>query len=150
MIEVDTKGLPELIQKMEAYPEKLNAGMSEAMQATLLVMWENVPPYPMQPPGSTYVRKGSAGLGGSLGSDTGGGRAGGQPSIFETRSIGGGFEGHFGSNKDYAPYVIDDKLQALHMGHWWTLGKVAQRAEAKIKRVWELLAEAMRKFMENR
>src|SRR5689334_22027280 len=105
-------GLTELIARMQAYPEKLAQAMRTTMDASLLVLWESVPPYPPQPDNSAYERTGT--LGRTLGSGSGGGAGSTEPEIYEVKAVGsaGGYEGHFGTNLDYAPYVIGDDTQA--------------------------------------
>jgi len=144
-VQVISPELPELVKKMEQYPDKLNQGMNTAMQATLLVMTESIPAYPPPPDTSDYRRTGT--LGRTLGSSAAGGK-GGQAEIYSVQQIGASFEGHFGTNLEYAPYVIGDADQARHMAHWWTLSKVAADANEKITRVWQALADAMKKFIE--
>src|SRR3972149_3265026 len=105
---IEVRGLKELIARMKAYPQKLNAALGITMDAAMLTLWENVPPYPPEPEASTYDRTGTLGRGEA------GGKSGGQPDIYEVREMGGGFEGHFGTNLEYAPYVIGDDTQAKH------------------------------------
>ena len=145
-IEIQAPALEKVYERMQKYPEKLDAGMREAMGATLLVMWENVPPYPPEPETSDYTRTGT--LGRTLGAGVTGGKAGGKPEIYETKSIGGGVEGRFGTRLNYAPYVIGDGTQAKHMAHWWTLSVAVEKAQDKITRVWNALGRAMAKWME--
>ena len=147
-ISLREKGIDELIKRMDKYPEKVHALMDVAMRATLLTTHENVMPYPAAKPDSTYRRTGT--LGRTLGSDTLGGVVG-APEIFEVRSMGSNFEGHFGTNLEYAPYVIGDTTQAkIHQGRWWTLSKVVEKAMPKIERIWKQLAETMAKYLEGK
>src|SRR5512145_1411516 len=108
-VSVEVEGLSELIGRMDAYPKQIQDGMSEAMQDTLLVVNENVPSYAEKPATSSYDRTGT--LGRTLGSSIEGGKRG-SPDIYEVRALGSGVEGRFGTNLDYAPYVIGDKEQA--------------------------------------
>ena len=143
---VEIRGLKELQARMQSYPRKLNEAIRTTMQAGLLVLWENVPPYPPQPQDSTYVRTGT--LGRTLGASIDGGRAGGKPDIYEVREMGGNFEGHFGSSLDYAPYVIGDDTQASQNSHWWKISDIAARAQEKIDKLFEKLADKLAKFLE--
>src|SRR3990167_2236690 len=104
---IEVKGLNELIGQMDKYPQELRAVMYVGVEASLLVLNESVPPYPDRE--SDYDRTGT--LGRTLGSSEGGGTAG-QASIHEIRPLGSGFEGRFGTNLGYAPYVIGDDEQA--------------------------------------
>lgn len=148
---ITAKGLEEIISRMQAYPAQLSASAKVAMDATLLVLWENVPPYPSQKGANpTYERTGT--LGRSLGSSEGGGKAGGEPDIFEVKALGsaGGYEGRFGTNLEYAEYVIGDETQAAHMGYWWQMKDISARAQAKIDRIWGMLGEKMKSFLESK
>jgi hypothetical protein len=146
-VEVTSPDLDKLIARLDAYPGKLDEGMKTAMGTTLLVMTESIPGYPPEPATSTYDRTGT--LGKTLGSSMEGGKSG-EPDVYEVKALGTVFEGHFGSNLEYAPYVVGDDTQAAHMKHWWTLSKVAEKALDKITRVWQALADAMVKFVEGR
>ena len=145
----EVKGLRELIASMTAYPAELVKTMSVGMSASLNIFWENVPPYPPARPESTYDRTGT--LGKSLGSDQQGG-ATGQPSVYRIHQLGGGnFEGTFGTNLDYAPYVIGDTTQAeVHKGVWWQMQNVAARSTEKITRLWNDIGEKLAKFLDTK
>jgi hypothetical protein len=143
----EVKGLDELIARMSAYPVEYVKTMATGMSASLNVYWENVPPYPQPPPESKYRRTGL--LGKSLGSDISGG-ANGNPSVFKIQQLGGGaFEGTFGTNLDYAPYVIGDTAQAeIHKGRWYVIGEVATKANEKVMKVWQMVADKLAAFLE--
>jgi hypothetical protein len=145
---METRGLQEIIQRMQKYPEKLKEGLTAALDAALLILWENVPPYPPPPEGSTYRRTGT--LGKTLGTSDGGGQSG-KPDIYTVKPLGSAnFEAHFGTNLDYAPYVIGDKTQAwMHKGRWWIMRDVATAAKTKITNVFRMLGETMKKWLEN-
>ena len=149
---ITVKGLDELLAKMRAFPDKLNAAIKSKMDDALLVLWENVPAYPPYPDplgkGSSYIRKGT--LGRTLGSSEGGGKGGAYPDIYEVHPLGSasGYEGRFGTNLDYAPYVIDPVLQSKRLGYWWTMTTIAEKAHDKIVAVFQGLADELRKFLE--
>jgi hypothetical protein len=145
---IEIRGLDELMQRMRQFPQKLNASIKTTMQAALLTLWENVPPYPPPPDDSTYVRTGT--LGRTLGSAEGGGKGSGQPDVYEVRELGAAWEGRFGTNLEYAPYVIGDDTQAKHMGHWWKISVIKERAEEKINRLFEILGEKLAEFLEGK
>ena len=145
---IEIRGLDELIRRMQQFPERLEASMRETMQAALLTLWENVPPYPAPPAGSSYDRTGT--LGRTLGSSEGGGTGGGQPDVYEVREMGSGFEGQFGTNLDYAPYVIGDDMQSRHMGHWWKISVIKDRAQAKIEGLFSTMGEKIAEFLEGK
>lgn len=147
---VTTEGLQETLEKMAAYPDELNAAVNLTMEASLLTLWENVPAYP-SPKGSnpTYERTGT--LGRTLGSSEEGGK-GGEPDIYVIQALGGpgAYEGRFGTNLEYAPYVIGDEDQAAHMGYWWQMKDIGERAADKIERLWLSLGEKMKQFLESK
>jgi hypothetical protein len=144
---IEVRGLTELIERMRAYPRELQEGVEVTMDAAMLTLHENVPPYPPPPDTSTYDRTGT--LGRTLGSSESGGKAG-TPDVYEVREMGSAWEGHFGTNLEYAPYVIGDDTQAGHMGHWWTMKVVAERATDKINRMFETLAKKLASFLEGK
>jgi len=143
---IEVRGLDEIIQRMEKYPTELKEGMEATMDASLLVLWESVPAYPQRPQDSSYRRTGT--LGRTLGSSINGGRIGSEPEIYTVQQLGSGYEGRFGTNLEYAPYVIGDGTQSRYHYMWWTMSTIAQRATAKITRLWNKLGEKMVAFLE--
>lgn len=143
---IEVRGLDEVMSRMEKYPDQLRQVQQVGVDATMLTLNESVPSYPPQPgSGSAYDRTGT--LGRSLGSGEGGGAAG-QADIFEVHALGDGFEGRFGTALDYAPNVIGDEDQAAHMGYWWQMKDVAERAAGKIERIWQDIGEKLAAFLE--
>ena len=144
---IETKGLDELIERMKMFPSKLKQIAEIGMQATLLVLWENVPPYPRPPEDSSYRRTGT--LGRTLGSSETGGKAGSAPQTYQVRKMGSGLvEGRFGTNLGYAPYVIGDDTQAwMHKGRWWQMKNILAAAQDKINKVWNGIAQKMADFL---
>jgi hypothetical protein len=145
---IEIRGLDELLARMRQFPKKLDASMRVTMQAALLALWENVPAYPPPPDDSTYVRTGT--MGRTLGSGEGGGKSGGQPDIYEVRELGSGYEGHFGTNLDYAPHVIGEETQAKHMGHWWKISVIKEKAQEKIQGLFKTMGDKMAEFLEGK
>lgn len=147
---IETHGLTELIARMQAYPDVLKRKVGVAMNAVLLKLWENVPAYPPAPDNSSYTRTGE--LGRSLGSGEGGGVGADHPAIYEVREMGAaGYEAHFGTNLNYAGYVISDEEQAwMHQGRWWIMKTVLARATDGINNVFKMLSAALAKFLEGR
>ena len=143
---IEVNGLSEVITRMQAYPDRLKAVLTATMDAAMLVLWESVPPYPAPPANSSYDRTGT--LGRSLGSSEGGGTGGGHPSIYEIKELGSGYEGHFGTNLDYAPYVIGDDDQSAFMYHWWQMKDVAAAASDKINRIFADMGSQLKSFLE--
>ena len=145
---IEVTGLDELIARMKKYPLELTKGMAATMAASLIVLWENVPPYPSPPQDSKYDRTGT--LGRSLGSSTEGGAGGGEPSVYTIRKLGEGYEGKFGTNLDYAPYVIGDGTQSGKNSHWWTMRAIADKAGEKVNKLWQALGDKMAAFLEGK
>jgi len=143
---LETRGLDEWIAQLKELPDKLKEISKLGMEASLLALWENVPSYPEPPADSTYRRTGT--LGRTLGSSEAGGKASGEPDIYEVRELGGGIhEGRFGTSLDYAPYVIGEE-QSRHMAHWWKLTSVVNRAAKKITDIWNGLMESVAEWLE--
>lgn len=145
---IEIRGLEEITRRMRDYPQKLSAAIKTTLGAALLALWENVPPYPPPPENSTYVRTGT--LGRTLGSSEGGGKSG-QPDIYEVKPLGGGeWEAHFGTNLEYAPYVIGDDTQARHMQHWWKISVIKERAAEKINRLFGVMADKLAAWLDGK
>ena len=115
--------------------------MQNTMSDSLLVLHENVPPYPLKPPESDYRR--TMTLAGSLGTSPAGGRAG-KPTVYSVSGSGSDVEGRFGTDLSYAKYVIDPQRQAYmhrpgYKGRpgWWTMDTIKERANKKIQRIWQ-------------
>lgn len=141
MAEIVIQGLDELLARLQTTPMKVRRIMSTSMQATLLKLWESVPSYPPPPANTDYVRTGT--LGRTLG-------AGGTPAIYEVKEFGDYVEGDFGTNLEYAPYVVGDydTQQASHMRHWWTLPQdVLNRAMDGIEAIWSAVAEEIADYI---
>ena len=145
MIRIEVEGLTELRQRFADFPRKFTAGMRKALEASLLVLWENVPPYPSRQ--SDYRRTGT--LGRTLGVGESGGREG-KPDIYQVIKLGGDMDaGEFGTRLDYARYVIGDGEQAwFHQPYWWTMSDIAEGAEDKIIQVFDQLAEALAAWLD--
>lgn len=145
---IEIKGLNELLRQMTKYPMQLVKVVSVTMSASLNTLWEKVPAYPPQEPDATYRRTGT--LGKSLGSSMSGGAVG-DPSVYRIRQLGegeGNFEGTFGSNLDYAPFVIGEQQAGMHSSNWWNIITIAQRAADKIERLWQKAGDLLAEFLE--
>jgi hypothetical protein len=148
---LEVRGLEELQKQFTAYPLAYNKVMAVATATGLLVLLENVPPYPPKPEGSRYDRKGT--LGRSLGAgELTGGRMGGTPDIFKVRRIGIGHEGKMGSNLKYAADVIGSRGQqkAPFTAYWWRLEQVIGPSFGKILRIYQKAADKLAAFLEGK
>jgi hypothetical protein len=147
MTNIEVRGLDEIMQRMRAFPRKLESAVRTTMDAALLTLWEKVPPYPDKPSPDSYDRTGT--LGRTLGSGMSGGIMGSKPDIYDVKKLGQSFEARFGTTKDYAPYVIGDDDQAwMHRGRWWTMKVIADRARDKVLRLFDLMGEKLAAFLE--
>lgn len=173
MTEITVTGLDELRRKFHQFPDVFRRALVQTMVATLEAIWGSVPSYP---PVATMlkVKRGSklhsAGsrrvtgqrgmywassyrrtyqLGRSLGVDEKGGKIS-PPDVYTVKEYqaSGMMEAEFGTNLEYAPYVIGDYTQAwVHRGRWWTMRKVADRAVPKIRKIFQnMLDELARHF----
>jgi len=145
---VEIRGLDEFIALMRQFPRKLSQISEIGMRATLLALWENVPPYPPPPTDSTYRRTGT--LGRTLGSSETGGTSAGQPDIYQVKKLGSGMvEGRFGTKLDYAPHVIGEDPAWMHY-RWWKLTAIIPKAQDKINKIWQGIAQKMADFLNSK
>lgn len=140
---LEVTGLRELSQRFRDFPQEFSQSVRATMEATLYALWGAVPAYPPKPQTSDYIRTGT--LGRSLGSSEAGGISGGTPEIYEVSQGTTYTAGEFGTNLEYAPYVIgDDEQQWYHAAHgWWTISSVARLAEERILQLWQQTAEQL-------
>lgn len=142
-IELDLTGLDKLMLKYKDAPKKLKSNMKKAMHASVDVLWENVPSYPPKPADTVYRRTGT--LGRTLGSSQAGGKSGTSPTVYSYTAT----EGKFGTNLNYARFVIDPEQQAYmhrpgYKGRqgWWTMDTIKKKALDKIKQIWDDLIKS--------
>jgi hypothetical protein len=145
---IEIKGLEEITQRMQRFPNEFSKVADVTMDASLLTLWENVPPYPAPPPDSSYDRTGTHGR--KLGSDVGGGKSGGTPSIYTKKKLSSGFEGRFGTNLEYSQYVIGDTTQAWMHYRWYRMKDIANAARGKIISLWNIASEKMARFLDGK
>lgn len=140
---------PDLLQRLNNYPRQTDAVMTKTTEAALLTIQEHVPSYPPELPNQRYRRTGMTGR--SLGVGQSGGVVG-PPDIKTVKKVGAtGYEGTFGTRLSYAAEVIGDGTQKpIHRGRWWTMKTVAQRATAKVIRVYEIASTELVKFLEGK
>jgi len=142
-LQIESRGLDEIIARMNHFPGKLKEGSNIGMNASLLVLWENVPPYPDVP---NPVRQGT--LGRTLGSSETGGKSAGSPDIYTVKALGTtGMEGRFGTKLDYAPHVIGENQAWMHY-RWWKLSDIIPKAQGKIVKIWEGIAKLLADFLD--
>lgn len=147
-ITIEVIGLKELQRRMRQFPQEYNKAVKKTLSWSLHKLWSNVPAYPPEPEGSTYDRQGI--LGKSLGSGEGGGRVQGEPEIFQMFEQGGNIDGaEFGTRLGYAPYVIGER-QAGHMGHWWTMKRLAKKTKPQIIKAFKVMAKTLARFLEGK
>ncbi len=150
-ITIEIIGIKAIRNRLRQFPQVYNHHIKQTLSWSVHKLWENVPPYPPKPQGSKYIRKGSAGLGGSLGSGISGGKQGEkQPTIFRIVKQGERFyNAEFGTNKEYAPFVIGER-QAGHMGHWWTIKKIARKSKPDILKAFKAMAKELARFLDGK
>ena len=147
--EVRIEGLEPLRRRFAQFPRVYRREVRATLNASLGVLWENVPEYPPQPQGSTYNRTGM--LGRSLGSGMGGGRSGRQPDIYQVRRQGPNMDaGEFGTRLEYAPFVIGDQSQQPQNSHWWTITDIAKNSQQKILKLFREMAQDLARFLEGK
>ena len=138
----EIRGMDELLAKMRQFPQKLRQMERVGMNASLLVLKENVPPYPSPPVDSTYRRTGT--LGRTLGASSA------KPDIYTVKGLGTNHvEGRFGTRLSYAPYIIGDQ-QARQNRHWWKLDSILPKAQEKIVKIWDGIMQQMAKFLDSK
>ena len=141
MITIKVEGLEPLRQRFGQYPQKFNQVIDKTLEASLLTIHENVPPYPVYP--SSYRRTGTLGRSIGVGNT--------RPDIYEKKVGSGMFEATFGSRLNYAPFVIGETTQAKHMGHWWTLdGTVYRKAAPKIERLFKIAVDRLAAWLDGK
>lgn len=134
---------PDLIRRMERYPDELHKEMERTMQQSLAHVQSSVPGYPPARPSSSYRRTGT--LGRSIG-------LGGKAEIYEVKRIGQGYEARLGTRLHYAPSVIgpNDQLPFFQARGWWTLRTALDKAKPGIERLFEGMSRRMVEFLEGR
>jgi len=137
-IHLEVEGDKQLVAKFGRATEKLHNIMEKFVIAGLHVFWENVPPYPARE--SSYIRTGL--LGKSFGISQEGGKSG-SPDVMEIeRNDPEIIVGAFGSNLEYAPYVVGDNTQAeIHRGIWWLVSDIIKGAKDKINSLFKTTVE---------
>ena len=146
---IEIEGLDEIRSRFANFPRTFRRIVKETMQASLLKIWQNIPPYPPTLPNQRYIRTGT--LGRSLGSGEGGGRQQGKPDIYEVTQNSRYTSGSFGTRLGYAPEVIGERQRPIHQGRWYTLkGSVLKAVLPKIEKLWQSAADRMAKWLDGR
>lgn len=144
---------PDLIQRMAKYPDKLAKETRGTLEKANYHVWASVPPYPAKPPNSTYDRKGSGGLGGSLGSSEKGGKGSKTPHVFKVKRLGAAkYEARFGTRMEYAPQVIGahTQLPLFKRIGWYTLATIAKKAEKGVHKLFDAMSQRLVKFLDGK
>ena len=143
------EGLEEIQERMRAFPQKYKKALSTTLDASLLKIWELVPPYPSKPADAKHDRTGQ--LGQSLGSSESGGRAGNKPTIYRKKVQGlSKFDmAEFGTNKEYAPFVLGED-RAEHMDHWWKMSSLADKARKPVLGLFQKMAEVLARWLDGK
>jgi len=137
---IQVEGLDDIIHKMSAFPRTLDKELRDTMKASLYTMEGAVPDYPRQKnPDTKYVRTNT--LDHSL-------TVGGPMNIAKTEKLGGMQQARFGTNLEYAPYVISDTMQAeQHRGWWWTVNTIIEKAIPKLNQLFNAMKERLVAFL---
>ena len=154
MKQIEVHGLEELQMRMQQFPLEYTKTMAKTTVTAMLVLQEQLGKpqfrYPPKPTGSSYDRTGT--LGRSIGITESGARIG-TPSIWKVRRVGGyNFQGHFGTNLNYAPRVIGSRGQQSEFfaQYWWRLEQIIGPSYRKIVQVYEAAAAWMARVLEGR
>jgi len=138
------EGLDEIRERMKRFPDKYRTVMHKTMDRVLLHIAESVPEYPPPPPDSDYRR--TEQLGRSLGAGSG------KADIYEVKEMGEGMAAEFGTNLEYAHYVIGDydtEQAWMHRGRWWTLPQdVLNRSMEGITEAFQELADKLAAWLD--
>ena len=149
-VSIEVVGLDEIKKRFAQFPNKYRDALRVTLGASLLRIWENVPPYPEANPDSTYTRTGT--LGRSLGTNEGGGASAGgpKPDIYEVKMGSQMSSASFGSRLNYAPYVIGTAEQAkVHRGRWWTILDLAKKSIPGIQKLFDRFVERLAKWLDD-
>jgi hypothetical protein len=134
MIEIDIQGLDKLERKLAHLPDKLNKNTRDAMEASLIILSQNVPEAPPKPPHSKYVRTDYM-INSLLAQKEIPNYA-----VYNIKGTGANIVGTFGTQVEYARYVIDENRQAyMHKGRWWTMKTIVENTKEKIINLWNLM-----------
>lgn len=145
VVEVETNP-PDLFARFARYPVKTDRVMKKTMEASLLHLQGEIPPYPEGPAGvDTSGRTGT--LGRRLGLAQSGGRIG-KAEIHTVKRIGSAaYEGKLGTSLFYAPRVIGQQ-EPPWARYWWTLHSVARKAKDGVIKLHNAAAEELARFID--
>jgi hypothetical protein len=135
-VKIRIVGGPQLEAKYNRRASDVRSMMHTATAKAVTYVHSTVPPYPPEPPMSTYRRTGL--LGRSIATDV--------------RTIGAQSVGIIGTDTVYAPWVISDRAvgnrgpQAkVHKGRWYTLQGVVNKAWSQVVQIYR---DAFRKAIQ--
>lgn len=131
-------GLDKLTAKLKrlSAPE-LTREMESTTRKAVMYVHGKVPAYPPAPVGSTYKRKGAAGLGGSINT--------------KVKKMGSNVVGLIGSSMSYSPWVISEEevngVGPQTFTHkktgWYTLHAVVRKAQDAVNRIFENMVKRL-------
>jgi len=147
-LRIEIEGLDHIKGKFARFPMEYHKREKEALVKSLLVLHQEVPPYPPKPASSSYDRTGT--LGRSLGSSEGGGQIG-QPDIYEIRYGAKMSVASFGTRLHYAPKVIGEHQEEPFISIGWKNIKwIAEKSTKKIVEVWQNMANYLANWLDGR
>ena len=150
---IEIEGLDEIRSRFARFPRRFKKVVKATMGASLLKIWENIPPYPPERPDQTYIRTGLLGrsLGGGGADNQGGGKGQSPPDIYTVEQRSNFTTGEFGSRTRYAPEVIGENQKPVHQGRWWTLkGTVLKKVVPQIEKLWKAATEEIAAWLDGK
>jgi hypothetical protein len=132
---VTVRGLDLPIARLKSIAANIKPTLRTATDRAVKYVHGQVPPYPPERPGQTYVRTGTLG----------------REINTAVRDFGSEVYGVIGTPTEYAPWVISDTKvpdgrgpQAwMHQGRWWTLQEVVRGCRDAIVQIYEQAIAAL-------
>ena len=147
-VSIEIDGLEEVQRKFARFPMQYNKAERKTLEASLMTIHEQIPPYPTALSTSRYKRTGT--LGRSIGANMSGGKSG-KPEIYMVKQGGKYSEASFGTRLHYAPKVIGEYQDPFFAGRgWWNIKQVADFAKGKIERLWQIMADELANWLDGR
>jgi hypothetical protein len=146
-VTIHVTGLKEIRERFKEFPAHYKVALKLALERSVLALWQKAGEYGYPPanPDSTYTRTGL--LGRSLGIGEGGGTPN-QPSIYDVQDT----QASFGTNLEYAPYVVGDfdtEQAWMHQDRWWTIPQTLLTDSLdKIKESFEVMVDRLAAWLD--